>query len=165
MRLLPLLAAAYLAALPAAALAQNQPAPVGPTAGNWQRNCAVFVDTLSGKSNGSDAEISYCVGQTEGIVGALKTGSQIGALAFGGLLVVEAGMNEQAVFDLFERADPDRLLGVCMPAGTQTAAQIETVYKFLDRQPAKRELPVTAVFFEALQERYPCPKAPTARPQ
>ena len=147
-----------LAALLADPAAAQDAGTAGATAGNWQRNCAVFLDTLAGRGNASDAEISYCIGQTEGIVGALRTGSQIGALAFAGLLTVEAGMNEQAVFDLFKRVDQDRLLGICMPAGTQTAAQIETVYRYIDRQPAKRNLPVTAVFFEALQERFPCPK-------
>lgn len=135
------------------------------TAEAWFENCGVFMRVLAG-GPGCDAEISYCVGQTEGIVSALGTGSQIGALAFGGLLAVQAKMNEKAVFELFKRTDPNVLLGICMPAGTQTSVQIETVYRHLEKNAAQRRLPVTAAFFDALRERFPCtPPAAAGQPQ
>ncbi|WP_119678094.1 Rap1a/Tai family immunity protein [Indioceanicola profundi] len=126
------------------------------TARVWYENCSVFIDVMRGTGEGSDAEISYCVGQTEGIVSALRTGSQIGALAFAGLLTVEAGMNEQAVFALFKQTEPDKLIGICMPEDIQTSTQIETVHSYIEAHPDKQALPVTALFFEALQQRYAC---------
>jgi len=131
------------------------------TAQAWEEGCAVFLQVMRGQADGSDAELSYCVGQTEGIVEAMKTGSQIGAVAFGGLLAVEAGMNKQAVFELFKRTDPNRLLGICRPTDSPTSAVIEAVHTHLERNPAKRALPVTAVFYDALQEKFPCPKPET----
>lgn len=144
-----------LAALPAPGAAQ---AAGGNTAQEWYEACTVFMNVLTGSGQGSDAEISYCVGQTEGVVNALRTGAQIGAISFAGILTVEAGMNEKAVFELFKRTDPNRLLNICMPPGTQTATQIEAIYRYYEKRTDKAGLPVTALFYDALQERFPCPR-------
>ncbi len=150
------LAAALLTA--AVALPQSAQAANGNTAQEWYEACAVFMKVMTGSGQGSDAEISYCVGQTEGVVTALRTGAQIGAISFAGILTVEAGMNEKAVFDLFKRTDPNRLLNICMPENIQTSTQIETIYRYYERRKDKAALPVTALFYDALQERFPCPR-------
>lgn len=147
--LLALLAALLPATLSAPAIAQD-------STQQWLDNCAVYMKVVGGGQGGGDAEISYCIGQTEGIIQGLKLGSQIGALSFAGLVTLQAKLEEQAMFGLFQKTNPKALLGICMPDDTPTATQIETIYRWVEANPTNRRQPVTQVFYDALSAKWPC---------
>jgi hypothetical protein len=130
------------------------------SAGEWRQDCRALVEALRGGEPGDDLDITYCVGQTEGIVAGLATGSRIGAVGMASRLTLAYGLDRAQVFEMFEKTSAEDLLGICLPADLRTGAQVLVVADFLDANPASAELPVTAVFFEALQARFPCAAEP-----
>jgi hypothetical protein len=60
------------------------------------------------------------------------------------------------VFALFGETSDEELLGYCEEEETSGSRYIMILADYLERFPDKRDLPVTAVFFEALQEAFPC---------
>ncbi len=126
------------------------------SAGDWRQDCDAFISALSGGEPGDDLDITYCVGQTEGIVAGLSTGSRIGAVGMASKLTLAYGLDRQQVYELFEKTSSQDLLGICLPDDLRTGAQVLAVAEFLEANPDTRELPVTAVFFQALQARFPC---------
>ncbi len=126
------------------------------SAGDWRQDCDAFISALSGGEPGDDLDITYCVGQTEGIVAGLSTGSRIGAVGMALKAALAYGLDRQRVYELFEKAGSQDLLGICLPDDLRTGAQVLAVAEFLEANPDTRELPVTAVFFQALQARFPC---------
>lgn len=146
----PLFAAALLGALSFAPGAQ-----AADTAQPWFDNCAVFMKVLSG-GQGGDTEIGSCIAQTEGLVNGMQVGSQVGALAFAGLVTIQSKIDEEVLWQLFQRTNPSMLLGICMPQNIQTGAQIEAVYRHIEKNPAKKVQPVGQVFYDALSEKWPC---------
>lgn len=129
-------------------------APV--TGAEWQADCAAYIGVLTGTGDGDDLEITYCMGQTLGIVGGLETGSRIGALSMASILAVLTGLDRDKVFQIFNEVSTEDLLGYCTPPDHSGSQYIRVVADYLGRNPDKGELPVTMVFFEALQEAYPC---------
>ena len=132
------------------------------TAGDWYADCAAYIGILQGTGDGDDLEVTYCMGQTQGIVAGLETGSRIGALSMGSLLAALLGLDPQKVFEVFSTIEEEDLLGYCVPENTTGSFYITVVSDFLARNPDKASMPATAVFFEALQEAHPCEEEPAA---
>lgn len=130
------------------------------TAADWQADCAAYIGVLTGTGDGDDLEITYCMGQTLGIVGGLETGSRIGALSMASILAVLLSLDRDKVFQVFNQVSTEDLLGYCVPQEHASSQYIRVVADYLARHPDKGELPVTMVFFEALQEAYPCEASP-----
>jgi len=126
------------------------------TAAGWQADCAAYIAILSGTGGGDDLDITYCLGQTLGIVAGFETGSRIGALSMASLMTVLLNLDADSVFELFEKTDTEALLGYCATEEPSGSRYIMIVADYLDRHPDKGDLPVTAVFFDALQEAFPC---------
>ncbi len=126
------------------------------TAAGWQADCAAYIAILSGTGGGDDLDITYCLGQTLGIVAGFETGSRIGALSMASLMTVLLNLDAASVFELFEKTDTEALLGYCVTEQPSGSRYIMIVADYLNRHPDKGDLPVTAVFFEALQEAFPC---------
>jgi hypothetical protein len=126
------------------------------TAADWQADCAAYIAILSGTGGGDDLDITYCLGQTLGIVAGFETGSRIGALSMASLLTVLLGLDGEKVFELFGETTDEELLGYCEEEETSGSRYIMILADYLERFPDKRELPVAAVFFEALQDAFPC---------
>lgn len=126
------------------------------TAGEWQADCRAYIGVLSGTGDGDDLEITYCMGLTLGIVGGLETGSRIGALSMASLLALLLSLDRDSVFRIFNEVSKEDLLGYCLPADQSGSRTISVVSDYLARHPDKAGLPATAVFFDALQEAYPC---------
>lgn len=126
------------------------------TAADWQGDCAAYIAILSGTGGGDDLDITYCLGQTLGIVAGFETGSRIGALSMASLLTVLLGLDGEKVFTLFGETSDEELLGYCEEEETSGSRYIMILADYLERFPDKGGLPVTAVFFEALQEAFPC---------
>ncbi|MGB5623919.1 MAG: Rap1a/Tai family immunity protein [Gammaproteobacteria bacterium] len=126
------------------------------TAADWQTDCAAYIAILSGTGGGDDLDITYCLGQTLGIVAGFETGSRIGALSMASLLTVLLGLDGEKVFELFGQTSEEELLGYCIEDEPSGSRYIMILSDYLGRYPDKRELPVAAVFFEALQDAYPC---------
>jgi hypothetical protein len=136
------------------------------TAAEWYSDCAAYIGVLTGTGDGDDLEITYCMGQTLGIVSGLETGSRIGALSMASLLALLLNLDRDSVFQIFNEVSPEELLGFCKPTNATGSQLISIVADYLRRHPDKAELPATAVFFEALQEAYPCASDPqNAGPQ
>ncbi len=129
------------------------------TAADWQTDCAAYIAILSGTGGGDDLDITYCLGQTLGIVAGFETGSRIGALSMASLLTVLLGLDGEKVFQLFGETSEQELLGYCVDDEPSGSRYIMILSDYLGRHPDKLELPVTAVFFEALQDAYPCADA------
>ena len=134
---------------------------VGATASDWYADCEVYIGVLTGTGDGDDLDLTYCIGQTLGIVAGLETGARIGALSMASLITVLLNLDGQRVFQVFEEASDEELLGYCAPDELSGSRTVTVVADFLGRHPDKGSLPVTAVFFEALQEAYPCRMAET----
>jgi len=138
-------------------LSYPPPAPAAiATAADWQADCAAYIAILSGTGGGDDLDITYCLGQTLGIVSGFETGSRIGALSMASLLTVLLGLDGDKVFELFGETTNEELLGYCEEEETSGSRYIMILADYLERFPDKRELPVAAVFFEALQDAFPC---------
>ena len=149
---------AALGALLLAALLAWGPAmgETGATAAEWRRDCAPYVKILQGEEGGDDIDLAYCAGLTQGVLSGLATGSQIGALSMGSILVVQYELDSQAVFESFSQRTEAELLRFCVPAEAPTSTVIQTVYAFLGDNPDRLTDSVAAVFFSALQEKFPC---------
>ncbi len=126
------------------------------SAGEWRQDCDALITALTGGEPGDDLDITYCVGQTEGIVAGLGTGSRIGAVGMASKLTLAYGLNRERVFEIFEQTSSEDLLGICLPDDQRTGGLVLAVSAFLEDNPESSGLPVTAVFFEALQARFPC---------
>jgi hypothetical protein len=126
-----------------------------PTAGEWLADCKPYLEVLEG-ADGSDLDIMYCTGLTVGIVAGLGTGAQIGAVSMASTLTVLAGLDQARVLGVIQSLSRADLLSVCMPADRPISEILTVVAAHLDAHPERASLPVTAVFFEALQATYPC---------
>lgn len=131
------------------------------TAADWYADCAAYIGILQGTSDGDDLEVTYCMGQTLGIVAGLETGSRIGALSMASILSGLLGLDPEKVFEVFSTVEDESLLGYCVPENATGSFYITAVSDYLAANPGKSSLPATAVFFEALQEQHPC-EAPAA---
>ena len=126
------------------------------TAGGWRTDCDGYLQVLAGNDSVNDLDITYCVGITLGVLEGLETGSRIGAVSMASALTVLLGLDGQRVFQLFESMSREDLLAYCPPDTVSTADHIQAVAGFVDANPDKKPLPVTAVFFEAMQAVWPC---------
>ncbi|MGD9342086.1 MAG: hypothetical protein PVG76_14190, partial [Chromatiales bacterium] len=97
------------------------------SAGEWRQDCDAFIAALTGGEPGDDLDITYCVGQTEGIVAGLSTGSRIGAVGMASKLTLAYGLDRQQVYELFEQTSSQDLLGICLPDDLRTGAQVLAV--------------------------------------
>jgi hypothetical protein len=129
------------------------------TAAVWYDDCRSYVGILRGTSDGDDLEVTYCMGQTLGIIEGLRTGSRIGALSMASLMSVLLGLDSEQVFEVFKEASTEDLLGYCVPPEQSGSSYILIVADYLDRNPASLEVSATAAFFEALREAFPCAAA------
>ena len=134
------------------------------TAGEWYADCEAYIAVLSGTGDADDLELTYCMGQTIGLVSGLETGTRIGAVSMASMLTVLLGLDGDKVLQLLGETSDEELLRYCAPDDLSTSQAITLVADFLGQHPDKTDLPVTAVFFEALQDRYPC-EAETASRQ
>lgn len=149
-----------LAALLSGVAGPAAPAAETYTAAQWKASCDAFVASLDGGAVGNDLEVTYCVGQTKGIMAALRTGAQLGALSMASTLSVLYELDPTVVFSVFEGLDASELLAFCVPPDTRTAAIVLTVDRYVTAHPEKVDLPAPAAFFEALQEAFPCERVP-----
>lgn len=125
----------------------------------WRSYCKAYLGALEGTTEGkaaSDLDVTYCVGVTKGLLTGLRVGAQIGALSFGSQLSVRFELDRDAIFEQFQKQDPNRLLGICAPASAKMPDFVRPVLAKLDREPAAAERPIAEVFYEALSEAYPC---------
>jgi len=129
---------------------------MSPPASEWRSYCQAYLKALDGEAKGSDLDITYCLGVTKGLLNGLRIGSQIGALSFGSKLAIRYELDADEVFKLFQTQEPSRLLGVCSPATTPAAEYVRTVIAHLERNPADLQRPIGEVFFEGLQQAWPC---------
>jgi len=153
-------AAAALASLFVAAVAAA-PGPAraeetSPAASEWRGYCQAYLQALDGGAKGNDLDVTYCLGITKGLLNGMRIGSQIGALSFGSRLAVKYKLDADEVFKEFQRVEPAQLMGVCAPAGTPSADFVRAVMSHLERNPTDLERPVGEVFFEGLQQAWPC---------
>jgi hypothetical protein len=146
------LLAGVLAAWSAAVPAQE----MSPPASEWRGYCQAYVKALEGDTQGNDLDVTYCLGMTKGLLNGLRIGGQIGALSFGSRLAVRYKLDADEVFKLFQTQDPARLLGVCSPASAPAADHVRAVLAHLERNPKDLQRPIGEVFYEALQQAYPC---------
>lgn len=126
-----------------------------PTAGEWLADCTPYLAVLEG-SDGSDLDIMYCTGLTMGILAGLNTGARIGAISMASALTVLAGLDQEKVLAAFNSLESEDLLGFCLPADRPVSEILVVVAAHLRANPERASLPVTAVFFEALQAQYAC---------
>ncbi len=124
--------------------------------GDWLQDCDAFISALKGGEPGDDLDITYCVGQTEGIIAGLATGSRIGAVGMASKLTLAYGLDRGQVFEIFEKTSSEDLLGICISDEERTGALVLVVAEFLEENPDAVALPVTAAFFQSLQARFPC---------
>ena len=142
-----------------AAVPMSSPAAaedISPPASEWRSYCQAYVRTLDGDATASDLDVTYCLGITKGLLNGLRVGSQVGALSFGSLLAIRYKLDPDEVFKLFQTHDPSRMLGVCSLAATPTADYVRAVLAYLEKSPDALNRPIGEVFFEGLQEAYPC---------
>ena len=129
---------------------------LSPPASEWRSYCQSYIKAVEGDTKISDLDITYCLGVTKGLLNGMRIGSQLGALSFGSRLAVQYKLDPDEVFKRFQEQDPSRLLGVCAPAAQTTPDHVRTVLKRLEKVPADAKRPIAEVFYEALQEAYPC---------
>ncbi len=132
------------------------------SAGGWRTDCTGYLEILEGNGQADDLDITYCVGITLGVLEGLETGSRIGAVSMASALTVLLGLDGQRVFQLFETMGREDLLAYCPPDAATTGDHIVAIAGYIDANPAKKPLPVTAVFFEAMQSLWPCEAAASA---
>jgi len=151
-RLLMSVAACAALTTPGPAAAQDLSTP----ASEWRSYCSAYLAAVDGNAEASDLDITYCLGVTKGLLHGLRIGSQIGALSFGSRLAVRYELDPDEVFQAFQQQDPDQMLGICSPATSNAADYVRAVLGYLDRKPSAAQRPIGEVFFEGLQEAYPC---------
>lgn len=141
-------------------LLASAPLPAAePAAAEWLADCRAYIAALDG-AEASDLDITYCTGQTVGLLAGLGTGARIGAVSMASALTVLAGLDEDEVLTVFRNMEQSRLLGYCLPEDVPLAEVITAVAGHLSGSEARAELPVTAAFFEALQAGWPCAQDP-----
>ena len=127
-----------------------------PTAVDWLGPCKSYLRALEGDSSADDFDLTYCIGMTQGIVNGMRTGSQLGALSMGSTLAVRYDLDPGEVFDIFQGRSPDTLLQICTPAAAGVTDHVKIIAAYLDSHPDKSGQPLAEIFFEALQEAWPC---------
>jgi hypothetical protein len=108
-----------------------------PTAGEWLADCQAYLAAIDGE-DASDLDITYCTGQTIGIMAGLGTGARIGAVSMASSLTVLAGLDQDEVLAVFRSMQQSDLLQICAPPEVPTAELIETVAGHLARQSRPR---------------------------
>ncbi len=146
------LLAGFIVNAPGRVLAQE----MSPPASEWRGYCRAYLDAIDRDAQGNDLDITYCLGVTKGLLNGLRIGSQIGALSFGSRLAIRYELDADEVFKLFQTQDPARLLGICSLPTTPAADYVRTVLAHLERNPKDLQRPIGEVFFEGLQQAYPC---------
>jgi hypothetical protein len=127
-----------------------------PPASEWRSYCQTYIKAIDGDTAASDLDVTYCLGVTKGLLNGLRIGSQVGALSFGSRIVVQYKLDSDEIFKLFSAQDPARILGVCAPKTQNTPDYVRVVLARLEKNPADAKRPIGEVFYEALQEAYPC---------
>jgi len=127
-----------------------------PTGAEWHGHCKGYLRALDGDPKADDFDVTYCIGMTQGMLNGLRIGSQLGALSLGSTLAVTFDLDPQAVFGVFESRTPESLLQICSPASASVADYVRVIDAYLDERPAQAGQPLAEVFFEALQEEWPC---------
>jgi hypothetical protein len=100
--------------------------------------------------------VTYCLGVTKGLLNGMRVGSQIGALSFASRVAIEYKLDPDAVFQLFQTQEPERLLGICSPAANGAPEFVRAVLAHLEKNPDDLGRPIAEVFYEGLQAFYPC---------
>jgi hypothetical protein len=149
---LPILLALAVATPPGRSAADE----VSPAAAEWRGYCRVYLQALDGSAKGNDLDITYCLGITKGLVNGMRVGSQIGALSFGSRLAVQYRLDADEVFKQFQTVEPSRLMRICAPAAAPAADYVRAVMSHLERNPDDAQRPIGEVFFEGLQQAWPC---------
>ena len=154
------IASAFAASLLAGTLV-GVPRPVhaqemSPLASEWRGYCKAYLEAVDRDAQGNDLDITYCLGVTKGLLTGLRIGGQIGALSFGSRLAIRYELDADEVFKLFQTQDPARLLGICSLPTTPAVDYVRTVLAHLERNPKDLPRPIGEVFFEGLQQAYPC---------
>lgn len=129
---------------------------MSPPASEWRGYCKAYLEAIDRDAQGNDLDITYCLGVTKGLLNGLRIGSQIGALSFGSRLAIRYELDADEVFKLFQTQDPARLLGICSLPTTPAVDYVRTVLAHLERNPKDLQRPIGEVFFEGLQQAYPC---------
>jgi hypothetical protein len=129
---------------------------MSPPASEWRGYCKAYLEAVDRDAQGNDLDITYCLGVTKGLLNGLRIGSQIGALSFGSKLAIRYQLDADEVFKLFQTQDPARLLGICSLPTTPAVDYVRTVLAHLERNPKDLQRPIGEVFFEGLQQAYPC---------
>lgn len=132
--------------------AQEMPLP----ASEWRGYCKAYLEAIDSDAQGNDLDVTYCLGITKGLLNGLRIGSQIGALSFGSRLAVRYQLDADEVFKQFQTQDPSRLLGICSLPTTPAVDYVRTVLAHLERNPKDLQRAIGEVFFEGLQQAYPC---------
>lgn len=149
------LASLFLAAM-AAAPGPARAEETSPPASEWRGYCRVYLQALDGSAKGNDLDITYCLGITKGLLNGMQIGSQIGALSFGSRLAVKYKLDADEVFKQFQMVDPAQLMRVCAPPQTPAVDFVRAVMSHLERNPQDLQRPIGEVFFEGLQQAWPC---------
>lgn len=149
-------AAGLLAGLAAYAPGRVLAQEMSPPASEWRGYCKAYLEAIDSDAQGNDLDVTYCLGVTKGLLNGLRIGSQIGALSFGSRIAIRYELDADEVFKLFQTQEPARLLGICSLPSTPAADYVRTVLAHLERNPKDLTRPIGEVFFEALQEAYPC---------
>jgi len=129
---------------------------LSPPASEWRSYCQSYIKAVDGDTTISDLDVTYCLGVTKGLLNGMRIGSQVGAVSFASRMVVQYKLDADEVFKLFAAQDPARVLGVCAPKTNATPDYVRVVLKRLEKTPADAKRPIAEVFYEALQEAYPC---------
>jgi hypothetical protein len=129
---------------------------MSPSASEWRGYCKAYLEAVDRDAQGNDLDITYCLGVTKGLLNGLRIGSQIGALSFGSRLAIRYELDPDEVFKLFQTQEPSRLLGICSLPTTPAVDYVRTVLAHLERSPKDLQRPIGEVFFESLQQAYPC---------
>jgi Rap1a immunity proteins len=102
--------------------------------------------------------VTYCIGMTQGMLNGLAIGSQLGALNLGSTLAIAFDINPDEVYHVFESKTPRDLLQICEPDTAGVSDYVRTIDAYLDAHQDKAGEPLAQVFFEALQDTWPCGK-------
>jgi hypothetical protein len=127
-----------------------------PPASEWRGYCKAYLEALDGGAKDNDLDITYCLGITKGLLNGMRVGSQIGALSFGSRLAVKYELDADEVFKQFQMVEPMQLMRVCAPAQTPAADYVHAVMAHLERNPDAVQRSIGEVFFEGLQQAWPC---------
>jgi hypothetical protein len=129
---------------------------MSPPASEWRSYCQSYIKAVDGDTTISDLDVTYCLGVTKGLLNGMRIGSQIGAVSFASRIVVQYKLDSDEIFKLFSAQDPSRILGVCAPKTSTTPDFVRAVLKHLDKTPADAKRPIAEVFYEGLEEAFPC---------